>query len=96
MVRLWRSEFGLESRLSPAATDRFGRIRYAVRTEGNGAIQAAEELAFARAGRRADDRTAYLRGAFQGTGSVSVTTNGAGSVQATGPLTVRGMPVNIN
>ena len=71
MVRLWRSEFGLESRLSPAATDRFGRVRYAVRTEGNGAIQAAEELAFARAGRRADDRTAYLRGAFQGAGSVA-------------------------
>jgi DNA-binding protein WhiA len=63
---LWRSEFGLESRLSPADMDRFGRARYAVRTEGNGAIQAAEELSFARG-----DRTAYLRGAFQGAGSVT-------------------------
>jgi cell division protein WhiA len=68
---LWRSEFGLESRLSPADMDRFGRARYAVRTEGNGAIQAAEELSFARAGRSAGDRTAYLRGAFQGAGSVT-------------------------
>ncbi|HEX2181183.1 MAG TPA: DNA-binding protein WhiA [Rubrobacteraceae bacterium] len=71
VVRLWRSEFGLESRLSPSETDRFGRARYAVRTEGNGAIQAAEELAFARASRAAGDRTAYLRGAFQGAGSVT-------------------------
>jgi DNA-binding protein WhiA len=70
VVRLWRSEFGLESRLSPADTDRFGRTRYAVRTEGNGAIQAAEELAFARAGRSAEDRASYLRGAFQGAGSL--------------------------
>jgi DNA-binding protein WhiA len=71
VVRLWRSEFGLESRLSPADTDRFGRARYAVRTEGNGAIQAAEELSFVRASRSAGDRTAYLRGAFQGAGSVT-------------------------
>src|SRR3712207_1955631 len=71
VVRLWRSEFGLESRLSPADTDRFGRARYAVRTEGNGAIQASEELNFARAGRGAAQRTAYLRGAFQGAGSVT-------------------------
>ena len=71
VVRLWRSEFGLESRLSPADTDRFGRARYAVRTEGNGAIQAAEELSFVRVSRSAGDRTAYLRGAFQGAGSVT-------------------------
>jgi DNA-binding protein WhiA len=71
VVRLWRSEFGLDPRLSPADTDRFGRARYAVRTEGNRAIQAAEELAFARAARDAGDRTAYLRGAFQGAGSVT-------------------------
>jgi DNA-binding protein WhiA len=71
VVRLWRSEFGLDSRLSPAETDRFGRARYAVRTEGNRAIQAAEELSFARTARRAADRTAYLRGAFQGAGSVT-------------------------
>jgi cell division protein WhiA len=42
-----------------------------VRTEGNRAIQASEELRFARAGRTAEDRTAYLRGAFQGAGSVT-------------------------
>jgi len=71
VVRLWRSEFGLDSRLSPADADRFGRTRYAVRTEGNRAIQAQEELSFARASRSAADRTAYLRGAFQGAGSVT-------------------------
>jgi DNA-binding protein WhiA len=71
VVRLWRSEFGLDSRLSPADVDRFGRARYTVRTEGNRAIQAREELSFARASRGAADRTAYLRGAFQGAGSVT-------------------------
>jgi DNA-binding protein WhiA len=71
VLRLWRSEFGLDSRLSSADTDRFGRARYAVRTEGNRAIQAREELCFARASRAAADRTAYLRGAFQGAGSVA-------------------------
>ena len=70
-VRLWRSEFGLEPRLSPTEPDRFGRTRYAVRTEGNGAIQAADELRFARGSRSAADRAAYLRGAFQGAGSVT-------------------------
>jgi DNA-binding protein WhiA len=68
VVRLWRSEFGLDSRLSPADKDRFGRTRYEVRTEGNRAIQAAEELRVARASLAAADRTAYLRGAFQGGG----------------------------
>ena len=71
VVRLWRSEFGLDSRLSPADKDRFGRTRYEVRTEGNRAIQAAEELSFARASRAVADRTAYLRGAFQGVGSLT-------------------------
>jgi DNA-binding protein WhiA len=71
VVRLWRSEFGLDSRLSPADSDRFGRVRYAVRTQGNGAIQASVELSFARASRSAAERTAYLRGAFQGAGSVT-------------------------
>lgn len=71
LVRLWRSEFGLESRLSPAGPDRFGRPRYAVRAEGNGTIQAAEELRVTRTARGAADRTAYLRGAFQGAGSVT-------------------------
>ncbi len=70
-MRLWRSEFDLDSRLSPADTDRFGRALYAVRTEGNRAIQAGEELSFARASRAVADRTAYLRGAFQGVGSVT-------------------------
>jgi DNA-binding protein WhiA len=71
VVRLWRSEFGLDSRLSPADKDRFGRTRYEVHTEGNRAIQAAEELRVARASRSSADRTAYLRGAFQGAGSVA-------------------------
>jgi DNA-binding protein WhiA len=71
VVRLWRSEFGLDSRLSPADKDRFGRTRYEVRTEGNRAIQAAEELRVARTSRAAADRTAYLRGAFQGCGSLT-------------------------
>ena len=70
-VRLWRSEFGLEPRLYPTEPDRFGRTRYAVRTAGNGAIQAAHELRFARNARTAADRAAYLRGAFQGAGSVT-------------------------
>jgi cell division protein WhiA len=71
VVRLWRSEFGLDSRLSPTDKDRFGRTRYEVRTEGNRAIQAAEELRVARASRATADRTAYLRGAFQGVGSLT-------------------------
>jgi DNA-binding protein WhiA len=71
VVRLWRSEFGMESRLSPIEPDRFGRTRYAVRTAGNGAIQAAEELRFARTARTAAERAGYLRGAFQGAGSVN-------------------------
>ena len=71
VVRLWRSEFGLDSRLSPSDKDRFGRTRYEVRTEGNRTIQAAEELSFARASRAVADRAAYLRGAFQGAGSVT-------------------------
>jgi DNA-binding protein WhiA len=71
VVRLWRSEFGVDSRLSPIEPDRFGRIRYAVRTAGNGAIQAAEELKFARTARAPAEQAGYLRGAFQGAGSVS-------------------------
>ncbi|HET7479371.1 MAG TPA: DNA-binding protein WhiA [Rubrobacteraceae bacterium] len=71
VMRLWRSEFGLESKLSPVAPDRFGRARYAVRTTGNGAMQAADELRFMRSSRNAAERTAYLRGAFQGVGSVT-------------------------
>lgn len=63
-----RSEFGLDSKLSPVEPDRFGRVRYAVRTVGNGAIQAAEELRVARATRNTAHRAAYLRGAFQGAG----------------------------
>ena len=81
LVRLWRSEFGLEPRLSPpeAKTGAFGRRRHAVRVEGNRAVQAAEELraererATRRATREGAGSTgiAYLRGAFQGAGSVT-------------------------
>jgi DNA-binding protein WhiA len=71
VVRLWRSEFGRESKLSPINPDRFGRTRYAVRTAGNGAIQAKEELRFVRSARTAAERAGYLRGAFQGAGSVN-------------------------
>jgi len=71
VVRLWRSEFGVESRLSPIDPDRFGRTRYAVRTAGNGAIQAKEELRFVLMARTAAERAGYLRGTFQGAGSVN-------------------------
>jgi DNA-binding protein WhiA len=71
VVRLWRSEFRVDSRLSPIEPDRFGRTRYAVRTAGNGAIQAAEELKFARTARAPVEQAGYLRGAFQGAGSVN-------------------------
>ena len=77
-VRLWRSEFGLDAGLSPvhALPDRFGRSRHAVRAEGNRALQAAEELQIARntaasAASTSAVRNAYLRGAFQGAGSVT-------------------------
>src|SRR5919107_5022737 len=71
VVRLWRSEFGMEAKLSPIDPDRFGRTRYAVRTAGNGAIQAKEELRVDRPARTAAERAGYLRGAFQGAGSVN-------------------------
>lgn len=78
VVRLWRSEFGLEPRLDASGPDPFGRARYAVRVEGNRAIQAAEELRIERervpresGGRPGPPAAAYLRGAFQGAGSVT-------------------------
>jgi len=72
VVRLLRAEFGMHSRLSPVGPDRFGRARYAVYAGGNGALQAAEELRAARSGLRGfAEKTAYLRGAFQGAGSVT-------------------------
>lgn len=71
VVRLLRSEFRLDSKLSPVEPDRFGRVRYAVRSVGNGALQAAEELRAARVSRNTAHRTAYLRGAFQGAGYVT-------------------------
>jgi DNA-binding protein WhiA len=79
VVRLWRSEFGLEPRLSPSGPDSFGRARYVVRVEGNRALQAPEELRVEReqalrdAARRPGSPAgaAYLRGAFQGAGSVT-------------------------
>ena len=74
VVRLWRLEFGLEPRLFPPGPNPFGRARYAVRVEGNRALQAAEELRAERerAVREAGSAgVAYLRGAFQGAGSVT-------------------------
>ena len=79
VVRLWRSEFGLEPHLDTSGPDAFGRSRYAVRVEGNRAVQAIEELRIERerALREAGARlgspagAAYLRGAFQGAGSVT-------------------------
>ncbi len=74
VVRLWRSEFGLEPRLFPPGPNPFGRARYTVRVEGNRTLQAAEELRVERerALREAGSAgTAYLKGAFQGVGSVT-------------------------
>ena len=74
VVRLWRSEFGLESRLSPPGLGFFGRARYAVRVEGNRTLQAAEELRVERERSLRETGAAgaaYLRGAFQGAGSVT-------------------------
>jgi cell division protein WhiA len=78
VVRLWRSEFALESRLFPPGPNPFGRARYAVRVEGNRALQATEELRVEReralrgsGGATGPAGTAYLRGAFQGAGSVT-------------------------
>ena len=73
VVRLWRSEFGLEPRLFPSGSGPFGRARYTVRVEGNRSLQAAEELRIERERslREAGSAgTAYLRGAFQSAGSV--------------------------
>ena len=70
VVRLWRREFGLEPRLSPVEPDSFGRARYAVRVEGPCALECADKLESVRDSRSTVDRTAYLRGAFQGVGSV--------------------------
>ncbi len=78
VVRLWRSEFGLEPRLFPPGPNPFGRARYAVRVEGNRALQAIEELRAEReralrgaGGGVGPASTAYLRGTFQGAGSVT-------------------------
>jgi cell division protein WhiA len=74
VVRLWRSEFGLEPHVDRSGPHPFGRARYVVRVEGNRAIRTAEELSAKR--ERAirgtsSAGTAYLRGAFQGAGSVT-------------------------
>ena len=73
VVRLWRSEFGLESEIfrDGASPDHFGRTRYAVRARGNGALQARDELRASRPLRTGAGRNAYLRGAFQGVGSLT-------------------------
>jgi cell division protein WhiA len=69
-VRLWRHAFGVDSSLSPAGTDRFGRARYSVRAEGRRVCEAAGEMRAVRSSRDASVRAAYLSGAFQGCGSV--------------------------
>lgn len=69
-MRLWRGEFAVDSTLTPAESDRFGRPVYAVRASGNRVLQALEELRAARHVRDSTSRTAYLSGAFQGCGSV--------------------------
>lgn|GEM_PF-693289 len=69
-ARLWRHGFGVESRISPSGSDRFGRARYSVRAGGNRVFQAAEEMRVVRLSRDASVRTAYLSGSFQGCGSV--------------------------
>jgi DNA-binding protein WhiA len=79
VVRLWRSEFGLEPHLDTSGPTSFGRTRYAVRVEGNRVVQAVEELRIERerALREVASRpgspaaAAYLRGAFQGAGSAT-------------------------
>ncbi len=73
-LRLWRSEFGLDPTLSSSGAGPFGRRRYAVRVEGARAVRAAARLRVereraARSGGAAG--VAYLRGAFQGAGSVT-------------------------
>lgn len=71
VVRLWRREFGLQPGLHPAETDTFGRPRYTVHVGGEMALEATKELYSIRESRSTADRTAYLRGAFQGAGSVT-------------------------
>lgn len=71
VVRLWRREFGLEPGLSPIEPDSFGRRRYLVRVEGADVRQALQELREIRNSRGEAARTSYLRGAFQGAGSVT-------------------------
>ena len=73
VMRLWRSEFGLEPRLTPSSPGSFGRQRYAVRVEGNRAVQALDELRVerSRAVRGGAAGVSYLRGAFQGSGSLT-------------------------
>jgi DNA-binding protein WhiA len=74
VVRLWRSEFELEPRLSPSRSELFGQYYYVVRVEGNRAVQATEELRAERERslREAGSaRVAFLRGVFQGAGSVT-------------------------
>ena len=76
-VRLLRAEFGVEPELSGRGSSpaSFGRVRYVVRAGGNRALQTVEELRAARAALEARARSgrasAYLRGAFQGAGSIT-------------------------
>lgn len=75
-LRLWRSAFGLAPRLGAPETGPFGRALHAVRVEGPEAPIALEALRAEReralrAGPRSAAAAAYLRGAFQGAGSVT-------------------------
>ena len=73
-VRLWRSEFELEPRLDSSGPEHFGLARYAVRVEGNRAVRVAEELRAERERslqKAGSVGVAYLRGTFQGAGSVT-------------------------
>jgi len=72
VVRLWHSEFALEPYLDASGPNLFGRTRYAVRVEGNRALQATEELRVERERALSEAGSAgaaYLRGAFQSVGS---------------------------
>lgn len=70
-VRLFRGVLSLDSTLTPAESDRFGRPVYAVRAAGEQAVRAVEGLRTERLARDSASRTAYLSGAFQGCGSVA-------------------------
>jgi DNA-binding protein WhiA len=73
-VRLWRSELGVLPRLTASPSGPFGRTEYAVRVEGEAALDALQTLRTERdrpTRKGSPAGNAYLRGAFQGAGSVT-------------------------